>query len=261
MNSVMRFILFDSVLAKECRIRESWSRRQGPGRRYFVWQILLFLSWIAGLTILIGIPAGFAFVVGWLRNPKEHMIPLILGGMALFFMVMLFVVAQLLVHVMTKDFVVPQMALEGISAIEGWRQALAPDQGGEGKLRWLHRNEDRHGDRRRRGSWSRFRDCDTAVSHSCRRTGRGGRDRRNGGRVDLEPLHHHSGGSGGKLRDPVTSLRDVTDFGPGSCLLPGLCDPLFRFALSGAGRFASPRASTTCDFVTSAGAAAAPACS
>ena len=69
-NSVMRFILFDSVLAKECRIRESWSRRQGPGRRYFVWQILLFLSWIAGLTILIGIPAGFAFVVGWLRRPK-----------------------------------------------------------------------------------------------------------------------------------------------------------------------------------------------
>ena len=121
-NSVMRFILFDSVLAKECRIRESWSRRQGPGRRYFVWQILLFLSWIAGMTILIGIPAGFAFVVGWLRNPKEHMIPLILGGMALFFVVMLFVVAQLLVHVLTKDFVVPQMALEEISAIEGWRR-------------------------------------------------------------------------------------------------------------------------------------------
>ena len=121
-NSVMRFILFDGVLAKECRIREGWSRRQGPGRRYFVWQILLFLSWIAGMTILIGIPAGFAFVVGWLRNPKEHMIPLILGAMALFFIVMLFVVAQLLVHVMTKDFVVPQMALEEISAIEGWRR-------------------------------------------------------------------------------------------------------------------------------------------
>ena len=121
-NSVMRFILFDSVVAKECRIRESWSRRQGPGRRYFVWQILLFLSWIAGLTILIGIPAGFAFWWAGCEDPKEHMIPLILGGMALFFMVMVFVVAQLLVHVMTKDFVVPQMALEGISAIEGWRR-------------------------------------------------------------------------------------------------------------------------------------------
>ncbi len=69
-NSVMRFVLFDSVVAKECRIRQSWSRRQGPGRRYFVWQILLFLAWIVGLTILIGIPAGFAFVVGWLRESQ-----------------------------------------------------------------------------------------------------------------------------------------------------------------------------------------------
>ena len=91
-NSVMRFVLFDSVVAKECRIWHSWSRRQGPGRRFFVWQILLALASIVVLTILIGIPAGFAFLVGWLRNPKEHMIPLILGGMALFFVFLLFVV-------------------------------------------------------------------------------------------------------------------------------------------------------------------------
>ena len=121
-NSVMRFVLFDSVVAKECRIWHSWSRRQGPGRRFFVWQILLALVSVVALTILIGIPAGFAFVVGWLRNPKEHMIPLILGGMALFFVFLFFVVVQLLIHVMTKDFVVPQMALEEISAIEGWRR-------------------------------------------------------------------------------------------------------------------------------------------
>ena len=122
LSSVMRFVLFDSVVAKDCRIRDSWSRRQGPGRRYFVWQILLFLAWVVGLTILVGIPAGFAFAVGWLRAPKDHVIPLILGGMVLFFVVLVFVVAQLVVHVMTKDFVVPQMALEEITAIEGWRR-------------------------------------------------------------------------------------------------------------------------------------------
>jgi hypothetical protein len=121
-NSVMRFVLFDSVIAKECRIREGWSRRQGPGRRYFFWQILLLLVSTAGLIILVGIPAGFAFLVGWLRNPKDHLIPLILGGMALFFVLMAFVVTQLVVHVMSKDFVVPQMALEGIGAIEGWQR-------------------------------------------------------------------------------------------------------------------------------------------
>jgi hypothetical protein len=121
-NSVMRFVLFDSVVAKECRIWHSWTRRQGPGRRFFVWQILLVVASVVGLTILVGIPAGFAFLVGWIRNPKEHMIPLILGGMALFFVLLLFVVVQLLIHVMTKDFVVPQMALEEIGAIEGWRR-------------------------------------------------------------------------------------------------------------------------------------------
>jgi hypothetical protein len=121
-NSVMRFVLFDSVVAKECHIRQSWIRRQGPGRRYFFWQILFFLAAAGGLIILVGIPAGFAFLVGWLQEPKEHMIPLILGGMALFFVFLAFIVTQLVVHVMTKDFVVPQMALEEINALEGWRR-------------------------------------------------------------------------------------------------------------------------------------------
>ena len=121
-NSVMRFVLFDSVVARECRIWQSWSRRQAPGRRFFVWQILLALASLVGLTILVGIPAGFAFLVGWLKEPKEHMVPLILGGMALFFVLLLFVVTQLVIHVMTKDFVVPRMALEEIGAIEGWRR-------------------------------------------------------------------------------------------------------------------------------------------
>jgi hypothetical protein len=124
-NSVMRFVLFDSVVAKECRIWNSWTRRQGPGRRFFVWQILLALASIMGFTILAGIPAGFAFLVGWLRNPREHMIPLILGGMALFFVLLLFVIVLMLIHVMTKDFVVPQMALEEIGAAEGWGRLWA----------------------------------------------------------------------------------------------------------------------------------------
>src|SRR5262249_44647260 len=82
-NSVMRFILFDSVIRKECRISEGWNRRQQPGLRYFYWQLLLILLSIASLTILVGIPAGFAFLMGWLKEPKEHLIPLILGGMVL----------------------------------------------------------------------------------------------------------------------------------------------------------------------------------
>jgi hypothetical protein len=124
LSSVMRFVLFDSIVAKRCEIRTSWARRHGVGLRYFVWQILFLLAMGVGVTVLVGIPAALALALGWLQAPKQHMIPLILGGMLLFFVVMGFILLSLVVHVFTKDFVVPEMALENISAIEGWRRLL-----------------------------------------------------------------------------------------------------------------------------------------
>jgi len=121
-SSVMRFILFDSVIAKECHIRDGWGRRQEPGWRFFLWKILYFLVMLAGLIILVGLPAGFAFAVGWLKAPKEHILPLVLGGIFLFFVFMIFVLLLGVIFVLTKDFVVPQMALEDIGAMEGWRR-------------------------------------------------------------------------------------------------------------------------------------------
>jgi hypothetical protein len=121
-SSVMRFVLFDSVVAKNCEIRKGWGRRQGPGLRLFVWQILLMLGFFAGMIILIGIPAAFAFAIGWLKQPREHVLPLVLGGVLLFMVFFVCIVTFALVHVMTKDFVVPLMALENVTAIEGWRR-------------------------------------------------------------------------------------------------------------------------------------------
>lgn len=132
-SSVMRFILFDSVIAKQCEIRRGWAKRHGAGLRYFVWQLLFILAMGAGLTVLIGIPAALAFAAGWLTNPRQHMVPLILGGMFLFFVFMAFILVSLVIHVFTKDFVVPQMALEDISAFEGWRRLwpmLKSEKGG-----------------------------------------------------------------------------------------------------------------------------------
>ena len=56
------------------------------------------------------------------------MIPLILGGMALFFVFLLFVVTQLVIHVMTKDFVVPQNGAGRNRRHRGLAAAVAPDQ-------------------------------------------------------------------------------------------------------------------------------------
>ena len=124
-SSVMRFILFDSVVAKECHIRQGWSRRQSPGLKYFLFKLLYLLASLGGIVVLVGIPAAFAFAVGWLKAWREHLLPLILGGIVLFFLLLGFVLALAIIFVLTKDFVVPQMALENIGVTEGWRRLWA----------------------------------------------------------------------------------------------------------------------------------------
>ena len=131
-SSVMRFILFDSILAKECHIREGWSRRQGPGWKYFLWHLGFLAVTLMCAIVLFGIPAAIGFAAGWFQSPHEHLLPLILGGVMLFFVFIVFVIATAVVQVLTKDFVVPQMALEGIGAIEGWRRLWAMMQAEKG---------------------------------------------------------------------------------------------------------------------------------
>jgi len=124
-SSVMRFILFDSVLAKECHIRQGWYRRQEPGWRYFLWKLLYTFGTLGVLIVLVGIPAGLAFSAGWFNDPKQHMVGLVLAGVLLFFVILIFTLVMAVIFVLTKDFVVPQMALENIGAMEGWRRLWA----------------------------------------------------------------------------------------------------------------------------------------
>jgi hypothetical protein len=132
-SSRMRFVLFDSVIAKKCEIRRMWRERRGPALQFFVWQIVFSLVTLAGLVVLVGIPALAGFLLGWFTAPREHLAPLILGGIVLFFVLVAWFAAVLLAHVFTKDFVVPQMALENVSAFEGWRRLwkmLLEEKGG-----------------------------------------------------------------------------------------------------------------------------------
>jgi len=122
LNSRMRFVLFDSVVAKRCELGRMWRERRGPAFQYFIWQILFFLATIAGTAILLGVPALAAFLLGWFTAPRQHLAPLILSGIFLFFVLMLWLLLSILIQVFTKDFVIPQMALENLSAFEGWRR-------------------------------------------------------------------------------------------------------------------------------------------
>ena len=121
-SSVMRFILFDSVLTKECHIRAGWRGRQEHGWRYFLWQLGLMLVTFAGMLVLIGGPAAFAFGMGWFQTPRAHIAPLVMTGIFVLILFLGYMIGIALIHVLTKDFVIPQMAFEGIGALEAWRR-------------------------------------------------------------------------------------------------------------------------------------------
>ncbi len=123
-NSICRFILFDSVVGRHCQLRQGWTRRRQTGRRFFVWQILFQVLLLMGAVVLIGIPLGIAYLNGWLREPSRHLLPLILGGVFLFFIVAAFFLSAILVQVLAKDFLVPLMALEGLDWNQAWQRLL-----------------------------------------------------------------------------------------------------------------------------------------
>jgi hypothetical protein len=118
--SRMRFVLFDAVVEGECRIRDSWGRRGAPAFRYFVFQILFALTGFISVAALIGLPILAALTGGLFQNASQHIVALVLGGIVVggLFLVLLFTLV--LIQVLTKDFVVPQMALEDVSVSDGW---------------------------------------------------------------------------------------------------------------------------------------------
>jgi hypothetical protein len=124
LNSICRFILFDSILKRDCALREGWRRWRTAGGRFFIWQLLFQIVFMMGLVVLAGFPIGFAYLSGWFKTPKAHLVPLILGGILLFLVVGAFVLFSLLVHVLAKDFVVPLMALEDLDWRDAWARFL-----------------------------------------------------------------------------------------------------------------------------------------
>lgn len=121
-SSMMRFVLFDSVVTKVCRVRQGWIRRRNQGWQYFVWQLFFGLATTVLFVVLLGVPVLLAWKAGWFSRPADHLFSLILFGISMFLLFMLALISLAVVHVLTKDFVVPQMALENISVIEGWRR-------------------------------------------------------------------------------------------------------------------------------------------
>lgn len=122
LNSIFRFMLFDAVVSGRYRIRDGWRRWFDDGVRYFWWQAGVSLAMLLALALFVGLPALLAWRAGIFRAPGEHVALLVLGGILLFFLLVVLVLAGALIGVFSKDFLVPVMALEKLGPIDGWRR-------------------------------------------------------------------------------------------------------------------------------------------
>ena len=128
--SVFRFVLCDAVLRDRCQLREGWRRWQKQGSGFFLWWVGLGLAMLAGMAVLVGGPVYLAWMAGIFRQPNEHVGLLVLGGLALFFLLFGFFLLGALVFFLSKDFVLPLMALEDLGVGDAWRR-LIPMMGAE----------------------------------------------------------------------------------------------------------------------------------
>ena len=103
-NSVFRFILFDSVLRRHCSISQGWGKWHRAGRRFFLWQIVFLISTWLLLAILLGLPLALAFAAGWMRDLREHVGRLIIGGILLVGLFIVFALAAAVVQALAKIF-------------------------------------------------------------------------------------------------------------------------------------------------------------
>ncbi len=123
-SSVFRFVLFDSILTDRCVIKEQWNRWRPAGLSFFLWRICFGLGVMLFLGVLAG--AGFmaVFTSGALKNPRQHILFLVLGGIVAVLVLLAFIIVAALIAVFARDFVVPVMALENVGVVEGWRRVI-----------------------------------------------------------------------------------------------------------------------------------------
>jgi hypothetical protein len=124
-NSVFRFILFDSVLRRQCSIGEGWRKWRRAGGRFFLWQIVFQIAVWMFLLVLVGLPLALALAAGWTTDLRHHIGRLIVGVILLVGLIVVFVLTAAVVQVLAKDFLVPIMALENLDFADGWHRLLA----------------------------------------------------------------------------------------------------------------------------------------
>ena len=123
-NSVFRFILFETVVRRKCSISEGWQRWHRTGRRFFLWQLVFVISTWLFFGLLIGIPLFMVGAAGWMKDSARHVAGMAGGLILLVGVALICALAAAVVRVLAKDFLVPIMALEDLDFADGWSRLL-----------------------------------------------------------------------------------------------------------------------------------------
>lgn len=121
-SSISRFVLFESVLRKNCELGAGWNRWQRQGLRFFGWQLALaFVSLVVAAILFLPLLLP---VLATLKNHREPGPELFLAFVPMVLVFMVFFLVTALITVFAKDFVVPLMAVENLGVMESWGRLL-----------------------------------------------------------------------------------------------------------------------------------------
>jgi hypothetical protein len=130
-SSVLRFVLFDTVLTRSTPrenwrrcIRDGWQRWKDRGVMLLCWQIGFTVVGLVCYLLVAGIPVLLMWRIGLFSHPEQHIATLILSGLALLFVLILVGLVALIIEVLTKDFVIPIMAFEALGPVAAWRRLM-----------------------------------------------------------------------------------------------------------------------------------------
>jgi hypothetical protein len=121
-GSVLRFVLYEAVLRDKANIHDGFARWRDQGFEYFSFRLMLVIPYVALAVYLIGLPLLKVLKAGG-GGPEIVTAVAQLAGAVLF--VLLVGLLLLIVMVLTKDFVVPQMMFERVTCTEGWGRLLS----------------------------------------------------------------------------------------------------------------------------------------
>lgn len=124
LGSVFRFVLLESVVAGQARLREGFGRWRKRSVSLFLWQLVYSLSLWTAIAATLGVPLLLGWRAGVFKHPDSHLGTLIVGGILLFCAFVLILVIGMTIWVLTEDLVVPIMALEHVGPVEAWRRLL-----------------------------------------------------------------------------------------------------------------------------------------